>query len=247
MSKTGPEGGGAPAPPAPDVLAALRGAGTATVSTQLLKRGLRAHYLRGVRPLGAAAPFAAPAYTLRYVPAREDKAVPEVWTDRAYPQRAAIEEAPAGWALVVDAMGDTGAGTLGDILALRLRKRGVAALVTDGAVRDAAALAEMDFPVFCAGAAAPASIAALFAADRQCPIACGGAAIFPGDVLVGDADGAVVVPRALAEEVARGGAEQDRLERFIQSRVAAGHPTFGAYPPDDATLAAYAEWTEEGE
>ena len=243
MSKTEPEGGGAPAPPAPGVLAALRGAGTATVSTQLLKRGLRAHYLRGVRPLGAAAPFAAPAYTLRYVPAREDKAVPEVWTDRAYPQRAAIEAAPAGWALVVDAMGDAGAGPSATSRPAppQTRCRGAGDRRRGARRRGAGG---DGLPRLLRRAAAPASIAALFAADRQCPIAWRRRAIFPGDVLVGDADGAVVVPRALAEEVARDGAEQDRLERFIQSRIAAGHPTFGAYPPDDATLAAYAEWTE---
>ncbi|MXY16526.1 MAG: ribonuclease activity regulator RraA [Acidobacteria bacterium] len=237
---------GVPAPPEPDVLDSLRRTSTATVSTQLLKRGLRTHYIEGVLPLNeAAAPFAAPAFTLRYIPAREDKAVPEVWADRTYPQRKAIETVPEGWALVIDSMGDTRAGSVGDILALRLAKRGVAALVTDGALRDTPVLAEMDFPVFCAGAAAPASVVALFAADLQCPIGCGGAAVFPGDIVVGDAEGIVIVPRHLAEEVARDGAEQERLERFVHARIEAGHSTFGTYPPDEATLAAYALWKEE--
>ena len=237
---------GVPEPPAAATLDALRRLATATLSTQLLKRGVRTHYLNGVRPLDpAAARFAAPAFTLRCIPAREDKAVPEVWADRAYPQRAAIETAPAGWALCIDARGDARAGMIGDILALRLKKRGVAAVVTDGALRDTPVLAGMGFPAFCAAAAAPASVAAHFAADLQCPVGCGGAAVFPGDILVGDADGVVVLPRALAEEVARDGAEQERFERFAHERIAAGQPVFGTYPPDEATLAAYAEWDGE--
>ncbi len=235
-----------PAPPAPAVLDALRAISTATLSTQLLKRGVRTHYVNGVLPIDdEAASFAAPAFTLRYVPAREDKAVPEVWADRNYPQRKAIETVPEGWALIVDAMGDTRAGSIGDILALRLQKRGVAALVTDGALRDTPAIAKTGFPAFCAAAAVPASIATLFAADLQCPIACGGAAVFPGDILVGDAEGVVVIPRALTEEVARDGAEQERFERFVHARIAAGQSTFGNYPPDEETLAAYAEWDED--
>ncbi len=235
-----------PQPPAAEVLEALRGITTATVSTQLLKRGLRAHYIKGVLPLDKTrASFAAPAYTLRHIPAREDVARPEVWTDRTYPQRKAIETMPAGWALVIDALGDKGSGALGDILALRLLKRGVAALVTDGALRDTPIIAELDLPTFCAGTAAPASMATLFAADVQCPIGCGGVAVFPGDILVGDEEGVVVVPRALAEDVARDGAEQERLERFVQQRIESGLSVFGNYPPNDEALAAYAEWQED--
>ena len=235
-----------PEAPPREALDALAKVSTATVSTQLLKRGLRTHCVRDVRPVNAArASFAAPAFTLRYIPAREDRAVPEIWRDREYPQRKAIETVPPGWALAVDALGDRRAGSMGDILVLRLQKRGVAALVTDGALRDTPELAKMDFPAFCAGAAAPASIATLFAVDLQCPIACGGAAVFPGDVLVGDAEGVAVVPRELAAEVARDAVEQERLERFVQGRIRAGQSTFGNYPPNEATLAAYAEWTEE--
>ena len=124
-------------------------------------------------------------------------------------------------------------------------KRGVAALVTDGALRDTPVLAKMDFPAFCAGAAAPASVVALFAADLQCPIGCGGAAVFPGDILVGDAEGVVVAPRALAEEVAKDAVEQERLERFVTTRIEAGHSSFGNYPPGGEALAAYAEWSGE--
>lgn len=235
-----------PEPPAREVLDALKAISTPTLCTQLLKRGLRNTFLVGVRPLAPdAAPFAAPAFTLRYIPAREDIAVPALWGDREYPQRKAIETVPEGAALVIDAMGDTRAGAAGDILIRRLQVRGVAAIVTDGALRDTPILAKMDYPVFCAAAAAPASVATLFAADLQRPIACAGVAVFPGDILVGDAEGVVVVPRALAEDVARDGTEQERLEGFVHSRIEQGYPTFGTYPPNEETLAAYAAWTEE--
>ena len=235
-----------PAPPPAAVLDALKSISTATVSTQLLKRGLRTHYLVGVRPLnGRHAAFAAPAYTLRYIPAREDRAVPEVWGDRDYPQRKAIEAATPGWALVIDARGEMRAGAAGDILIRRLQIRGVAAVVTDGALRDTPVLAAMDFPIFCAGAAAPASVVSLFAADLQVPIGCAGAAVFPGDIVVGDGEGVVVVPRALAEDVARDGAEQERFERFVHSRIEQGRSHFGLYPANEKTLAEYRGWTED--
>ena len=236
-----------PVPPEPEVLETLRRVSTATLTTQLFKRGLRNTFLVGVRPLNqAAASFAAPAFTLRFIPAREDIAVPAVWGERDYPQRKAIEAATAGWALVIDACGELGAGAAGDILIRRLQIRGVAAVVTDGALRDTPALAALDYPVFCAGAAAPASVAGLFAADLQVPIGCARVAVFPGDVVVGDGEGVVVVPRHLAEEVARDGAEQERLERFVHTRLEQGRSTYGLYPPDEQTLAEYEGWTEEG-
>jgi regulator of RNase E activity RraA len=235
-----------PEPPAPDVLEALRRVSTATLTTQLFKRGLRNTFLVGVRPLNAAAAsFAAPAFTLRFIPAREDIAVPAVWGDRDYPQRKAIEAAPPGSALVVDARGDLSAAAAGDILVRRLQLRGVAAVVTDGALRDTPALAKLDYPMFCAGAAAPASVVGLFAADLQVPIGCAGVAVFPGDVVVGDGEGVVVVPRHLADEVARDGAAQERLERFVQTCIEQGRSTFGLYPPDEPTLAEYEGWTED--
>lgn len=237
-----------PDPPEREVLDALAAVSTATLTTQLLKRGLRNSFLTGLRPLNPrSASFAAAAFTLRYVPAREDVAVPDVWSDREYPQRKAIETMPPGWALAVDAMGDVGSGSLGDILIRRLQVRGVSAVVTDGALRDTPAIAAMDFPAFCAGAAAPASVASLFAVDLQCPIACAGVAVFPGDVLVGDAEGVVAVPRTLAEEVARDAVEQERFERFVHERIEQGHATFGTYPPNEETLKAYRAWLGDGE
>ena len=235
-----------PRPPPAAVLDALKSVSTATLTTQLFKRGFRNTFLTGLAPVNAdVASFAAPAYMLRYIPAREDVAVPDVWADRDYPQRKAIEAAPEGSVLVIDSMGDVRSGSAGDILIKRLQVRGVAALVTDGALRDTPVIRAMAYPAFCAAAAAPASVATLFAADVQVPIACAGVAVFPGDILVGDAEGVVVVPRDLAEEVARDAVEQERLERFVHERIEQGHSTFGTYPPNEETLAAYETWTEE--
>jgi len=227
------------------VLEKLAGISTATLTTQLFGRGLRNCYLVGVRPLNpTASRFAGPAFTLRHIPAREDVALPEVRKNPGYPQRKAIETAPRGSVLVADTGRELRAGVAGDILVGRLRQRGVAALVTDGAMRDTPVIAGMDWPVFCAGAAAPASYAALHAVDIQVPIGCAGVAIYPHDILVGDGDGVVVIPQALAAELADAASEQERYERFVQSRVAAGHSTIGLYPPGERALADYAEWQD---
>ena len=231
-----------------ETLALLGEIGTATVSMQLLKRGIRNVSMRGVRALdGDAGRIVGEAFTLRFVPLREDLHQPEKLHDPNHPPRAAIETAPAGSVLVVDARGQGETGVLGDILGLRLRERGVAGVAADGAVRDSAAVIDLGFPVFCAGAAPPASFAGLSAADLQTPIGCGGVAVMPGDVIVGDDDGVVVVPRALAGEVARDGAEQNRLERFIVGRVAQGRSVIGLYPPDEGARAEYQAWVDAGE
>lgn len=229
------------------LLTTLKGISTATLTMQLFYRGYANCFINGVKPLNpAAARFAAPAFTLRYIPSREDVAVPERWKDRDYPQRKAIESAPAGTALVIDQRGDLRAGAAGDILITRLQQRGVVALVTDGALRDTPAIAELAFPAFCAGAAAPASMTTLFAADLQTPIGCGGVAIFPGDLLVGDAEGVVVIPRGLAKDIAEDGAEQELFESYVQERVEQGASTFGLYPPDEQTLADFERWRKAG-
>jgi len=227
----------------PETLARLRQIGTATVSMQLLKRGLRNVYLRGVRPLTAATPaVAGEAYTLRFIPMREDLSLPEVLGDPEYPPRKVIETTPAGQVLVIEARGESGAGVIGDILVTRLKERGVAGVVADGPVRDGAETAAVGLPVYCQGSAAPASLNLHFGADCECPIGCGGVAVMPGDVVVGDGDGVVVVPRKLADEVARDGLEQHLLEGFLKSRITAGHPAIGTYPPNDETRAAYEAW-----
>ncbi len=233
-------------PLAGDTLERLRAASVATVAMQLLKRGLRHTFVQGPRPLNPQhARFAAEAYTLRTIPMREDLGALEILADPEYPQRKAIEACPPGHVLVCDCRGEQGAGALGDILVTRLKVRGVAAFVADGPMRDATAVAAIAFPTFCTGSAAPASLAAHYAAAVQDPIACGGVAVFPGDVLVGDPDGVCVIPRGIADDVARAAGEQELMEEFILERVRGGAPVPGTYPPNEATLAAYEAWRRE--
>jgi len=221
----------------------LREVSTATLTMQLLKRGLRSCFITGPRPLDAQnCCFVAPAYTLRFLPMREDLSTPDVLADPQYAPRKAIEDIPPGQAMVIDCRGEQGAGSIGDILALRLRQRGVAAVVSDGPVRDGIAVAETGLPVFCTGSVAPASLTAHYGADVQMPVACGGVSVFPGDILVGDNDGVVVIPRALVADVVPDAVEQERLETFLKSRIADGHPTIGTYPPNAETRAAYDAW-----
>lgn len=223
----------------PSAVAILSQITTATLTTILLKKGLRHVWLRGARPLSTGqARVVGRAFTLRFVPAREDLATPESWSS-PISTRAAIEDMPAGCVAVVDAMGVTDAGIFGDILCARMAKRGVAALVTDGVVRDAAGVRDTGLPVWCAGVAAPPSVAGLTFVDWQRPIGCGGVAIFPGDVVVVDDDGAVVIPAALLDEVLLLAPEQERLEVWIMTQVAQGVPLPGLYPPNAENKARY--------
>ena len=226
----------------PETVERLRAVGTATLTMQLLKRGLRRVWMAGPRPLAPGGPrLVGEAFTLRFIPAREDLAVPESYA-RPGSTRDAVEAAPAGSVVVIDGRGERGCATLGDILATRLHARGVAGLVTDTGVRDAAHCREIGLPIFCAGATAPPSISGLSFVAWQEPIGCGGVAVLPGDLIVADDDGAVVVPRALAEDVAEAGAEQERFEGYVQRRVARGEPVVGLYPPSEATLEDYRKW-----
>jgi regulator of RNase E activity RraA len=212
---------------------------TATITTILLKKGLRNVWMRGARPLRPGSPrLVGRAFTLRFVPAREDLATPESW---ASPKstRAAIEAMPEGAIAVVDAMGITDAGIFGDILCARMKKRGVAALVTDGVVRDVAGVLGTGLPIWCQGAAAPPSVAGLTFVNWQEPIGCGGVAVFPDDVVVLDQDGAVLIPAKLVEDVAEAGREQERLEGWIMEEVEKGVPLPGLYPPNAETKARY--------
>src|SRR5271168_2047176 len=195
--------------------ATLSGITTATLTTVLLKKGLRNVWLRGPKPLRSGEKrLVGPAFTLRFVPAREDLATPESWSSPTS-TRAAIEAMPAGCIAVVDAMGITDAGIFGDILCARMKKRGVAGLVTDGVVRDLAGVLSTKLPVWCQGAAAPPSVAGLTFVDWQQPIGCGGVAVFPNDVVVVDQDGAVLIPAPLLEEVVGESVEQERMEAWI--------------------------------
>lgn len=223
-----------------DVLELLGRASTATISTQLFRRGLRNTYLTGVRALDPAhARFAGPAYTLRYVPAREDLDVLEVFQDYDHPQRHAVESVPPGHVLVMDCRGDANAASAGHILATRLSVRGASALVTDGALRDSPEISRMGFPAFCAGVSATTNLARHHAVDAQVPIGCAGVPVYPGDVLVGDEEGVVCVPAELAAQIAAPAAEQERLEEFILGEIRSGAPLRGTYPPDAATRERY--------
>ena len=222
-----------------DIVDVLSRVTTATITTILLKKGVRNVWIRGARPLQPGQPRrVGRAFTLRFVPAREDLATPESWSSPTS-TRAAIEAMPAGCIAVVDAMGVADAGIFGDILCARMARRGVAALVTDGAVRDVAGVLATTLPVWCRGVAAPPSVAGLTFVGWQEPVACGGVAVFPADVIVADDDGAVLIPAALVEAVVELGPEQERLEAWIMREVEAGAPLPGLYPPDAGNRARY--------
>ena len=224
----------------------LAGVSTATVTTVLLKQGLRNLWIRGALPLAPGQPrLVGPAFTLRFVPAREDLATPASWSSPRS-TRAAIEDMPAGCIAVVDAMGIGDAGIFGDILCLRMQKRGVAALVTDGVVRDAAGVLATGLPVWCAGVAAPPSVAGLHFAGWQEPVGCGGVAVLPDDLIVVDQDGAVVIPAAQVARVAEQGPEQERLEAWIVGEVERGVALPGLYPANAETKARYEAWKAKG-
>lgn len=219
--------------------ARLRAVSTATLTTVLLKRGLRRVSMHATRPLDPAGPrVVGRAFTLRFVPAREDLATPASWASPVS-TRAAIEAMPAGCIAVVDAMGNTEAGIFGDILCGRMRERGVAALVTDGALRDVRGVRETGLPVWSRGAAAPPSVSALTFVEWQTPIGCGGVAVYPDDLISLDEDGAVLVPAAIADEVIVEAERQERLEEWIMGEVRRGVKLPGLYPMNEETRARY--------
>src|ERR1700722_2243247 len=212
---------------------------TATLTTVLLKKGLRNIWLRGTKPLRPGQPrIVGLAFTLRFVPAREDLATPESWASPTS-TRAAIECMPVGCVAVVDAMGVTDAGIFGDILCERMKVRGVTALITDGVIRDVAGVLGSGLPVWCMGAAAPPSVAGLTFVNWQEPIGCGGVGVYPDDVVVVDDDGAVLIPAALVEDVVRVAPEQERMETWIMDEVSNGAKLPGLYPPNEENLKRY--------
>lgn len=234
-----------PLPLDAEAASALSRVTTATLTTVLLKKGLRNVWMRGSRALRTGQPrVVGRAFTLRFVPAREDLATPESWSS-PISTRAAIEQMPAAALVVVDAMGVTDAGIFGDILCARMKKRGVAALITDGVVRDLAGVLGTDLPVWCSGVAAPASVNGLTFVGWQEPIGCGGVAVVPNDVVVADDDGAVLIPAALLNDVITAAVEQERLEGWIMQQVESGQPLPGLYPPNDANKAAYQAWASK--
>ena len=226
-------------PLAPGTIERLRQISTASLCTELFKLGFRSVYLEGVRPAAAGPRMAGPAVTVRFVPAREDVATYERLGDPAYPQRHAIEHVEPGQVLVMDCRGVTGAAGAGDILVARLRVRGAAGLVLDAGVRDWESAQASGLPVFALGPAAPAHVARLVAVDTGVPIGCAGVLVMPGDIMVGDADGVVCVPRSAAETVAQRGLEREDLEAFVLDKIRGGAALPGTYPPGPATLAEY--------
>lgn len=226
----------------------LMGVSTATLCTALFKRGLSHQFIQDVRPLNAGLPnMVGPAYTLRYMPAREDLNTIEVFKNREHPQRKAVEECPPGAVFVIDSRKDARAASAGGILVSRLMKRGVAGIVTDGGFRDSPDIAKMPFPVYHQRPAAPTNLTIHQAIDINVPIGCGDAPVFPGDIVVGDAEGVVVIPAHLADEVAAEAVEMTAFEDFVQEQVMAGRSILGLYPPtDEQSRIDFAAWRKAG-
>jgi regulator of RNase E activity RraA len=229
-------------PLAPDTIERLRRISTPTLTTQLFKLGFRNTFLAGVRPLCPDRRMAGEAVTVRFAPAREDRAGYEVLADPGYPQRHAIEHIQPGQVLVMDCRGVASAANAGDILVSRLQVRGAAGLVLDGGIRDYPSVQGFGFPVYALGPAAPAHVVRHVAVDENVPIGCAEVLVVPGDIMVGDGEGVVCIPRAVADKVAAAGLEQETLETFILGKVRGGAPLPGTYPPDEKTLAEYEDW-----
>ena len=224
-----------------EVFETLKRVSTATLATQLFKRGLRTRAMTDVHPI-VPGRMVGEAVTLRYVPAREDLDTLAGVANLEHPQRKAIDTISPGQVLVCDARGDVAAGTLGDILTMRLKQRGAVGFVTDGAVRDGPGIRQVGLPCYARSQHPNAGFHIHHAADVNVPIGCGGVLVMPGDVIVGDGEGVVVIPRHLAAEVARDGQEQEELEAFILEKVAGGAGLVGTYPANEATRAEYQRW-----
>jgi regulator of RNase E activity RraA len=212
---------------------------TATLTTVLAKHGLWRTFITGARPLTPRLRLVGQAFTLRYIPSREDLDYNMVFDNRTDPQRVAVERVGPRDVLVIDARGDERAGVLGNILATRLAARGAAGIVTDGCFRDAPAIAEVGIPAYARSAHAATNKTVHHPVDFQLPVGCGGVAVYPGDVLVGDAEGVVVIPRHLAQQVAEEAALQEHREEFILEKIRAGAGLLGTYPMDEKTQAEY--------
>lgn len=217
---------------------------TATLCTALFKRGLRNQFIQDVHPLNPQArPMVGEAFTLRYIPAREDLNPITAFEDREHPQRKAVETCPPGAVLVMDSRRDPRAASAGSILVTRLMQRGVAGVVTDGGFRDSAEIAKLSIPSFHCRPSAPTNLTLHQALDINVPIGCGGVAVWPGDVLVGDGDGVVVIPRHLADEIAEEAVQMTAFEDFVTEQVGHGRSILGLYPAtDEATPGEFAAW-----
>jgi len=224
----------------------LKTVSTATLCTALFKRGLRNQFIQDVHPLNPDGyRMVGEAFTLRYIPAREDLNPLTVFQDRAHPQRKAVEECPPGAVFVIDSRKDPRAASAGSILVTRLMKRGVAGVVTDGGFRDSPEIAKLDIPAYHNRPSAPTNLTVHQALDINVPIGCGDAPVWPGDVVVGDAEGVVVIPAHLVEEVAQEGVEMTAFEDFVTEAVENGRSILGLYPAtEEKTRSDFARWRE---
>jgi regulator of RNase E activity RraA len=222
----------------------LQTVSTATLTTCLFKRGLRNQFLQDVHPLNPkAGPMVGEAYTLRYIPAREDLNPITVFQDRSHPQRKAVEECPPGAVLVIDSRKDARAASAGGILVTRLMKRGVAGVVTDGGFRDSPEIAALAIPAYHQRPSAPTNLTRHQAIDINVPVGCADVPVFPGDIVVGDAEGVVVIPVHLADEIAAEAAEMTVFEDFVTEQVQQGRSILGLYPAtEEQTRADFAAW-----
>ncbi|HRJ69883.1 MAG TPA: ribonuclease activity regulator RraA [Beijerinckiaceae bacterium] len=222
----------------------LKTVSTATLCTALFKRGLRNQFIQDVRPLNPDLPtMVGEAFTLRYIPAREDRNPITVFQNRAHPQRKAIEECPPGAVMVFDSRKDARAASAGSILVSRLMVRGVAGVVTDGGFRDAPEIARLAIPAYHSRPSAPTNLTLHEALDINVPIGCGDVAVFPGDVLVGDGEGVVVIPAEIADEIADEAVEMTAFEDFVTDKVLEGRSILGLYPPtDEQSKVDFAAW-----
>lgn len=227
----------------PETRSILENTSTASIATMLFKRGLRNQFVQGVGRLNPASKrMVGPVYTLRYIPAREDLNPVEVFRDPDHPQRRAVEEIPAGHVLVMDCRLDATAASAGSILVTRLAIRGCAGVVTDGGLRDADEISKLDMPSFCARPSAPTNLTKHQALDLNVPIGCGGVAVFPGDIAVGDGDGVIIIPAELAEDIATEAKGMEKYEAWVVEQVKAGASIIGLYPMNAETRARYEAW-----
>ncbi len=222
----------------------LKTISTATVATALFKRGFRNQFIQDVHPLSPVQPvLVGEAFTLRYMPAREDLNQLAVFRDRGHPQRKAIEECPPGAVMVMDSRKDARAASAGSILVTRLMKRGVAGVVTDGGFRDSAEIARLGFPAYHHRPSAPTNLTLHQAVDINVPIGCGDAPVFPGDVILGDSDGVIVIPANIADEIAEEAYEMTVFEDFVTEQVTGGMGIYGLYPAtNEQTMVDFAAW-----
>ncbi len=228
----------------------LSSCSSASITTQLLRRGFRNTAIRGVLPIRKGLPrMIGPAYTVRYIPAREDLDAYGSGGDPANKQRQAVEQVPAGAVMILDCRGVTDVAGMGAILCRRLQMRGASGVVLDGGVRDTVSISHFNIPVYCAGPSAPPNYAGHHAADLQVPISCGGVAVYPDDILFGDDEAVVVIPAHIVDEIAHDAWEMEEREKFLLKEIEAGRSIIGVYPPSEETMSKYREWqtTQESE